>query len=71
MTPGKADAIDRPISIRRLKARFFRAYDPGEAIREVLAHEPDELTRRELLERLPTWVTLIRLADNKPEEVPP
>lgn len=63
MPPGQIENLDQPISIRRLKARFLAAYAPGEAIREVLAGEPDEMNRAELLSKLPSWVTLIRLAE--------
>ena len=58
-----ADDLDRLVSIVRLKRRFLTGYEPGEAIREVILREPDQLTRRELLEKLPTWITLLRLAE--------
>ena len=58
-----ADDLDRLVSIVRLKRRFLAGYEPGEAIREVILREPDQLTRRELLERFPTWIILLRLAE--------
>jgi hypothetical protein len=63
MPPLRIEDPAEPVSIRKLKQKFAAAYAPGEAIREVLAGEPDEMGRRELLAKLPGWIRLIRIAE--------
>ena len=65
--PARTGPESGRVSLRRLKAKAATDYPPEAAIRQVLASEPDEMDRAELLSKLPGWVTLIRLAESDRE----